>query len=121
MATILPPPIAPDIDDRPQRMIRLSNGLVCLLISDMNSLISAAAMTVGCGQMDDPPEVQGLAHFTEHMVFLGSDKCAAESLPQRVFVTLWPGFPTKMNSIDSVPCTMATATRTCCARYNVFL
>jgi insulysin len=88
MATILPPPIVPDIDDRPQRLIRLSNGLICLLISDVNSLISAAAMTVGCGQMDDPPEVQGLAHFTEHMVFLGSEKCAVERFLQRFFVTL---------------------------------
>ena len=74
MATVLAPPVVPDIDDRPQRLIQLSNGLICLLICDMKSLISAAAMTVGCGQMDDPPEVQGLAHFTEHMVFLGSDK-----------------------------------------------
>jgi insulysin len=78
MATTLPPPVVPDIDRRPQRLIKLPNGLICLLISDMDSLISAAAMTVGCGQMDDPPEVQGLAHFLEHMVFLGSEKFPQE-------------------------------------------
>ena len=78
MATALTPPVVPDIDRRPQRLIKLPNGLICLLISDMDSLISAAAMTVGCGQMDDPPEVQGLTHFLEHMVFLGSDKFPQE-------------------------------------------
>jgi insulysin len=78
MATVLAPPVVPDIDGRPQRLIQLRNGLVCLLVSDMDSLMSAAAMTVGCGQMDDPPEVQGLAHFLEHMVFLGSDKYPKE-------------------------------------------
>ena len=87
MATVLAPPVVPDIDDRPQRLIQLSNGLICLLICDMKSLISAAAMTVGCGQMDDPPEVQGLAHFTEHMVFLGSDKYPDEDEFDRFCVT----------------------------------
>ena len=79
MATLLAPPIVPDIDGRPQRLIMLRNGLTCLLVSDMDTLISAAALTVGCGQMDDPPEVQGLAHFLEHMVFLGSDKFPDEN------------------------------------------
>ena len=79
MATLLAPPIVPDIDGRPQRLVMLRNGLTCLLVSDMDTLISAAALTVGCGQMDDPPEVQGLAHFLEHMVFLGSDKFPDEN------------------------------------------
>jgi insulysin len=78
MASVLAPPIVPDIDQRPQRLIKLRNGLICLLISDTESLTAAAAMTVGCGQMDDPPEVQGLAHFLEHMVFLGSAKFPQE-------------------------------------------
>jgi insulysin len=79
MATPLAPPIVPDIDERPQRLVMLRNGLTCLLVSDMHTLISAAALTVGCGQMDDPSEVQGLAHFLEHMVFLGSDKYPDEN------------------------------------------
>jgi len=29
---------------------------------------------VGVGSFSDPPEVQGMAHFLEHMVFMGSEK-----------------------------------------------
>ena len=73
--------IKPLIDDRHYGSITLPNGLCALLVSDPNTLVAAVAMTVGCGQMDDPPQVQGLAHFTEHMLFLGSGRpgCAAES------------------------------------------
>lgn len=31
-------------------------------------------MTVGVGSFSDPPEIQGLAHFLEHMIFMGSEK-----------------------------------------------
>lgn len=31
-------------------------------------------MFVGSGSLNDPPEVQGLAHFCEHMLFLGTKK-----------------------------------------------
>ncbi|XP_022732672.1 nardilysin-like isoform X2 [Durio zibethinus] len=33
---------------------------------------AAAAMCVGFGSFSDPPEAQGLAHFLEHMLFMGS-------------------------------------------------
>ncbi|KAK9939655.1 hypothetical protein M0R45_016345 [Rubus argutus] len=33
---------------------------------------AAAAMCVGIGSFSDPPEAQGLAHFLEHMLFMGS-------------------------------------------------
>ncbi|KAM5572813.1 nardilysin-like [Rosa sericea] len=33
---------------------------------------AAAAMFVGMGSFSDPPDVQGLAHFLEHMLFMGS-------------------------------------------------
>jgi insulysin len=71
----------PLIDDRHYSSIALPNGIVAVIISDPNTLVAAVAMSVGCGQMDDPPQVQGLAHFTEHMVFLGSGRpgCGGES------------------------------------------
>jgi insulysin len=71
----------PLIDVRDYSCITLPNGLVALLVSDPSSLVAAVAMSVSCGQMDDPPQVQGLAHFTEHMLFLGSNRpgCAGES------------------------------------------
>ena len=33
---------------------------------------AAASMIVGVGSMYDPPEVQGLSHFLEHLLFMGS-------------------------------------------------
>ena len=40
---------------------------------------SAAALTVGMGSFSDPDKLQGLAHFLEHMVFMGSSKYPDEN------------------------------------------
>jgi len=62
------------VDDRTYQVLCLENQLRVLLISDPDSNISAAAMDVAVGSFSDPPEVQGLAHFCEHMLFLGTQK-----------------------------------------------
>jgi secreted Zn-dependent insulinase-like peptidase len=40
---------------------------------------AGAAMVVGCGSFHDPPELMGLAHFCEHMLFMGSEKYPTEN------------------------------------------
>ena len=45
-----------------------------LLIHDADTDKEAAAMDVGVGQTSDPPNLQGTAHFCEHMLFLGTGK-----------------------------------------------
>uniref|UniRef100_A0AAQ5YKZ9 Nardilysin a (N-arginine dibasic convertase) n=1 Tax=Amphiprion ocellaris TaxID=80972 RepID=A0AAQ5YKZ9_AMPOC len=40
---------------------------------------SAAALCVGVGSFSDPSDLPGLAHFLEHMVFLGSEKYPSEN------------------------------------------
>eukprot|EP00934_Nitzschia_sp_Nitz4_P008589 Nitzschia sp. Nitz4//scaffold226_size53432//33390//40437//NITZ4_006704-RA/size53432-augustus-gene-0.57-mRNA-1//1//CDS//3329542760//8579//frame0 len=40
---------------------------------------AAAAMVVGVGSMYDPPHCQGLAHFLEHLLFMGSTKYPEEN------------------------------------------
>ena len=35
---------------------------------------AAVALAVGVGGMSDPPDLDGLAHFCEHMVFMGSER-----------------------------------------------
>ena len=40
---------------------------------------SAAGLCVGMGCFSDPMELQGLAHFLEHMVFMGSKKYPTEN------------------------------------------
>ena len=40
---------------------------------------AAAALVVGCGSFFDPSAAQGLAHFLEHMLFMGSEKFPTEN------------------------------------------
>ncbi len=41
--------------------------------ADASIPIAAAALCVGVGSFSDPEELPGCAHFTEHMVFMGSE------------------------------------------------
>ena len=66
-------------DDRSYRFITLANGLRAVLVSDPNTTKSAAAMDVGNGYLSDPRNIPGLAHFLEHMLFLGTKKYPSES------------------------------------------
>ena len=45
-----------------------------LLVSDTQTTKSAATVYVRSGALNDPPEVNGIAHFCEHMLFMGSKK-----------------------------------------------
>mmetsp|Transcript_8737 Transcript_8737/g.13052 ORF Transcript_8737/g.13052 Transcript_8737/m.13052 type:complete len:1078 (-) Transcript_8737:171-3404(-) len=66
-------------DLRDFRLVQLENGLEVLLVSDMEADSSAAAMAIKCGSWCDPKEVPGLAHFLEHMLFLGTKKYPSEN------------------------------------------
>lgn len=61
-------------DHRKYRNMTLSNGLRVLLIEDEKASKSAAAISVHVGHFNDPKEREGLAHFLEHMLFLGTKK-----------------------------------------------
>ena len=63
-----------ELDEREYRRFTLDNGLKVLLVHDPKMNNSAAAMDVGVGSLSDPEEHQGLAHFLEHMLFLGTRK-----------------------------------------------
>lgn len=67
------------LDDRLFRYIRLDNQMRCLLISDADSRTSAATLNVNVGSLSDPEGVNGLAHFLEHMLFLGTKKFPDEN------------------------------------------
>jgi insulysin len=72
-ADVPPRPQAPN-DTTEYRRFTLDNGLRVLLVSDPKFNKSAAALAVGVGSLSDPREHQGLAHFLEHMLFLGTEK-----------------------------------------------
>jgi len=67
--------IQPPLDDRVYRTFTLpSNGLRVLVCSDPSTNEAAVAMDVHVGATSDPKDVKGLAHFCEHMLFLGTKK-----------------------------------------------
>ncbi|MEQ6886943.1 insulinase family protein [Salicola sp. Rm-C-2C1-2] len=55
------------------RYLTLDNGLGALLVSDPRADKAAAALDVHVGAGADPEKRPGLAHFTEHMLFLGTE------------------------------------------------
>ncbi|WP_019027722.1 insulinase family protein [Colwellia piezophila] len=59
-------------DLKQYQAITLANGLRVLLIHNDETAKSAAALAVNVGHFNDPKDRQGLAHFLEHMLFLGT-------------------------------------------------
>lgn len=52
--------------------LTLPNQLDVLLVSDSRFKKSSAAMAVAVGSLEDPESAQGMAHYLEHMLFLGT-------------------------------------------------
>jgi len=50
----------------------LENGLKVIVVSSPTSKFSSAAVGAQVGFSDDPVDAQGLSHFLEHMLFLGT-------------------------------------------------
>ena len=61
-------------DDRTYAAILLPNKLQVVLVSDPTLENSAASLAVGVGSAQDPISQPGLAHYLEHMLFLGTKK-----------------------------------------------
>ncbi|MFM7119786.1 MAG: insulinase family protein, partial [Gammaproteobacteria bacterium] len=61
-------------DNRRYRYRTLANGLRVLLVSDPDTDKAAASLVVFRGSHHDPAEYPGLAHFLEHMLFIGTEK-----------------------------------------------
>lgn len=64
----------PENDHRKYRHIVLKNSLSALVIQDATIDKAAAALDVGVGSFSDPKNLSGLAHFCEHLLFMGSKK-----------------------------------------------
>ncbi|MFM9093004.1 MAG: insulinase family protein, partial [Verrucomicrobiota bacterium] len=70
----LPPRLRAPSDQAEFRRLVLPNGLKVLLVSDPKFNKSGAALMMPVGQIDDPAAREGMAHFLEHMLFLGTAK-----------------------------------------------
>ena len=61
-------------DDRDYRAITLPNGIDVMLISDTSAKKASAALSVPVGAMWDPMDYQGMAHYLEHLIHLGTEE-----------------------------------------------
>lgn len=62
------------LETRSMRVCKLPNSMNVLLVSDPTTDKAAAAINVSVGSFSDPWNIPGLAHFCEHMLFLGTEK-----------------------------------------------
>ena len=62
------------LDKSEVRKLTLDNGIKAYLLSNPDFNVSAASMVVEVGSLEDPGNREGLAHFLEHMLFLGTKK-----------------------------------------------
>lgn len=67
------------LKDRETLKLRLTNDLSVYIISDPKTDKSGASLSIQAGSWQDPEEFPGLAHFVEHMLFLGTSKFPEES------------------------------------------
>ena len=61
-------------DDKQYRYLVLDNSLKVLLVSDPSAEKAGVSLDVHVGSGSDPNDWAGLAHFLEHMLFLGTRK-----------------------------------------------
>ena len=77
--TSLPTPVKGKSDWREYRSVQLPNGVTLVAVQDKESKTTAVAASVNVGASSDPRDYPGLAHFLEHMCFLGSEKYPGEN------------------------------------------
>jgi insulysin len=87
-------------DDRAYQYLTLDNQLDVLVISDPNTDQAAVSMDVGVGSMANPKDREGLAHFLEHMLFLGTQKYPKAG-DYQAFITSHGGTHNAFTALDN--------------------
>jgi len=67
------------LDNRVYQFGKMDNGIDYLLVQDPKASKFAVSIGYNAGVFDNPRSLPGLAHFLEHMIFLGSNKFPGES------------------------------------------
>ena len=65
-------------DNNKYKAFKLDNDLMVYLIQNEEAEKAGASLQCHVGSLRDPREYQGLAHFLEHMLFIGSEKYPGE-------------------------------------------
>jgi len=71
--------IKPISDNNNYSNYYLDNGIEIVNVEDKEASNSTITVSVNVGQLQDPEDVPGLAHFLEHMLFMGSEKYPEEN------------------------------------------
>ncbi|KAF2845137.1 a-pheromone processing metallopeptidase-like protein Ste23 [Plenodomus tracheiphilus IPT5] len=69
----------PQLDDRSYRIFTLQNQLEVLLIHEAGTDKASAALDVNVGSFSDAPDMPGIAHAVEHLLFMGTEKYPEEN------------------------------------------
>lgn len=100
---VLQTPLQSSSDKKSYKLIKLENGLKVLMVKEPNSPetsgLAAVALTVDIGSFQDPSEVQGLAHYLEHLLFMGSQKHEKENDFDQ-FIKMRCGFDNAMTEVE---------------------
>ena len=71
--------LVPETCRIPHSACILDNGVKIIVCEDCEGTMAAASMCIKVGQNQDPPEVPGLAHLCEHMLFMGTERYPKEN------------------------------------------
>ena len=69
----------PKFDTRTFKGGQLDNGVKFSIVNDIHLTKSFVSVCLNVGSFSDPKEYNGLAHFLEHMLFMGSKKYPDEN------------------------------------------
>ncbi|RYN22620.1 A-factor-processing enzyme, partial [Alternaria tenuissima] len=81
----------PQLDDRSYRIITLPNQLEVLLIHEAGTDKASAALDVNVGSFSNAPDMPGIAHAVEHLLFMGTEKYPEENA-YRQYLTRHGGY-----------------------------
>lgn len=71
--------ITSKVDKNKYHSLVLDNKIKVLLVSNPEYTKSSCSLSVRVGSLDEPEEYPGLAHFLEHMLFMGTEKYPDEN------------------------------------------
>lgn len=78
-------------DTNNYRSLHLNNGIDVLLVNNNKFTTSSCALSVNIGSFNEPPKYPGLAHFLEHMLFMGTEEYPVENAFDN-FLNLYNGY-----------------------------
>lgn len=73
------PLLNPSLQKRSIAKIRLENGIEAYIVSDPEAKHSGMSVGVKAGSWDDPKKYPGMAHFVEHVLFMGTETYPEEN------------------------------------------